>query len=894
MPEKNLEYDNSYWKDLFGPKSKFSKLPEEKRLQLLFSLLVFLNLSLAKVLRFFFTSEISKVKERAAMFMRHTPSALTPETQFPPFMVFTAWHKHFPTARASLHDFIVRPCAMEMAAEESNKLITCKDLKIKVNDLTVKGVQNLLKPNTIKEIYQDRAPFVWDLLVHFTSLENKYRRRLAKKGDQKEEEEDWDDDPNLAEDEPESKWRLPPNPEGFLRDPMKAVLVAVSMLIFARNRATNGIPLILGLFCKINGTKSRVMRTLSNVGLTVSGRTIERVKKVISVDAITYAIELVMSDNEIVALIFDNINIFQRKAQQRITNLNSMINATNSALIAISRKDIDAARAQDLNIKLENRGLRVNATLQDIMPTTEDDAHLETSFTVIIAQLLTLHYPGSKEWPERKEFLSKLGKMMPQDRPLPVQKTDARPLGVVDVNEGSKHGIVNVLKALQERMTLTPEEWSTKTRLVLGDWLTSNNLRAARRDREDESTNMGRIDYVEENSMLWHFCLQNTHAIVRTHLGNAIQDPTSLSAHKDLLRRVWDTNKPNYAAAKSLIRHSLIARLVHIVMAKNGCRVWSEARKWQPASFDELIKVAKQICSGHASQKAGKKMRDLGDDWMAHDIYFIRDALLFCEFEQAISFADAGRVLRVMKYWAFSFRGCGQHNYARECAEVLVKWKYELDNELRKILERSWFYNRWGLPGQWIPTDLYVEQLNFWVKCVEIASGNGVTIEYIIEKGSACIEAMRDITEDVSRYFGNPEVRRKSKEVSFEEDMRVLVENMEQIQLHQARAKSRLVPSMKGSKSASTKSAIIDVQVAGAEIWQSGKFTDFLKKTTYDKNLGYPVETEDAQRVTEATEAEKDPLGHESYEDLHGDETNECGLSSLGGGEMFSTGEIIV
>jgi len=50
-----------------------------------------------------------------------------------------------------------------------------------------------------------------------------------------------------------------------------------------------------------------------------------------------------------------------------------------------------------------------------------------------------------------------------------------------------------------------------------------------------------------------------THTIIRTHLGNAVQDPTSLSAHKDLLRRVWDVNKPNYAAAKSLIRHSLIA-----------------------------------------------------------------------------------------------------------------------------------------------------------------------------------------------------------------------------------------------------------------------------------------------------------------------------------------------
>ena len=52
---------------------------------------------------------------------------------------------------------------------------------------------------------------------------------------------------------------------------------------------------------------------------------------------------------------------------------------------------------------------------------------------------------------------------------------------------------------------------------------------------------------------------------MQTHLGHAVLDPTSL-AHKGLLRRIWDESKPNYAVAKSLIRHSLIARLLHITM----------------------------------------------------------------------------------------------------------------------------------------------------------------------------------------------------------------------------------------------------------------------------------------------------------------------------------------
>ena len=50
-------------------------------------------------------------------------------------------------------------------------------------------------------------------------------------------------------------------------------------------------------------------------------------------------------------------------------------------------------------------------------------------------------------------------------------------------------------------------------------------------------------------------------------------------------------------------------------------------------------------------------MKENEDDWHAHDIYFMRDALFFCEFEQAVAYADAGRVIRILHYWCFAFRG---------------------------------------------------------------------------------------------------------------------------------------------------------------------------------------------------------------------------------------------
>jgi hypothetical protein len=72
---------------------------------------------------------------------------------------------------------------------------------------------------------------------------------------------------------------------------------------------------------------------------------------------------------------------------------------------------------------------------------------------------------------------------------------------VLDVDEGSKKGLVKVLEEICERMTLKVEEWAGKTRMILGDWLTSNNLRAARRDRADDINSMERLEYAEELSM---------------------------------------------------------------------------------------------------------------------------------------------------------------------------------------------------------------------------------------------------------------------------------------------------------------------------------------------------------------------------------------------------------
>ncbi|KAJ7463567.1 hypothetical protein FB451DRAFT_1562055 [Mycena latifolia] len=551
-----LQFDTNYWEERLGDLPKASL---DTKLHLILSLGIFLNVSVRHLLVFIFTSEIKPVKDLAHM--------------------FSVWLDRCksPVQRGQIAQMIT-PVAKAVVLEESDRVIHDVSLQIRIKDLTISRIRELLDPSKLAAKYRALAPFFFELLHVFVASPNRYRKyNMGREADETEgddgtaeEDADWGDDPNEDYDEaghPEaeapSEWE---GFAGFSRNPIFAIIVAISMFASVRNRATNLLPLLLCLFFKISGTSTRVIRMLSNVGICVSGRTVERLKERISGDAIRLGVALAQS-GKMFMIIFDNINIFLRKSQQRLTNRNSMIHATNVALFAL--EDVPP-EAQDLKSKLNLRGQRKKATVEDILPTNDDDAHMAQSFIALIAEIIVLYCPGNGEWKDRSAMLQEIEKMMPKDRPLPPDKTDARPFGVLDVNEGSKKGVIDAIDGIRERSTLSKTEWASKTRTIQGDWLTSNNFRNGRRIRKDDINAYERMDYGDELSALFHHALQASHMLMKVHYGHAIRDPMSLAAHKGMLNRTWDINKPNYAASKSLIRHSLIARILHCVMVKNG------------------------------------------------------------------------------------------------------------------------------------------------------------------------------------------------------------------------------------------------------------------------------------------------------------------------------------
>lgn len=172
---------------------------------------------------------------------------------------------------------------------------------------------------------------------------------------------------------------------------------------------------------------------------------------------------------------------------------------------------------------------------------------------------------------------------------------------------------------------------------------------------------------------------------------------------------------------------------------------------------------------------------------------------------------------------------------------------------------------------------------------VFIAHGANVTIKYIIEKGSACVEAFRDVSHRVAMLFGDPDRSRRHKELRFQKDLETLVDDMRKNKLH-ILTRDRFIEdtSKKRPADGSRISAVYDVFMKGAELLsESGKWSEFLERSTFDPALGQPMgDPEGADTVN--------PVLRDGLDDLYDDERSApyCdGHGGLGGGDEFTTGE---
>jgi hypothetical protein len=341
--------------------------------------------------------------------------------------------------------------------------------------------------------------------------------------------------------------------------------MAISAILYTCNRANNALQSALGIVLSIEGTSQRIIKSFRAMGMSISPSAIDEIRIRLSEDAIESAKSLITSPRPWI-FVFDNINIYLRKFSQRIGNLNTMLNLTNTAVvelpaeIPISAFDVDDFKAR--------RGKRVEQVTSDLEFTPEEQKWMRRAMEAMVAQILVDHCPGREKWPAKRALKEAIKALMPKERPLEPRKTVAYPFGAMDINEGSKQGVIEVIVELARRACTTGAEIAKSVRIIAGDFLTVRNLRSCKADREDDISDFHCLSFAAELSQLFHYSLNAYITLIKVYLGadNAMINASSLSRHKEHLRRSFDVNKAPYAETRDLVQTSLYARVVDCVM----------------------------------------------------------------------------------------------------------------------------------------------------------------------------------------------------------------------------------------------------------------------------------------------------------------------------------------
>ncbi|KAJ6595416.1 hypothetical protein B0H10DRAFT_2167812 [Mycena sp. CBHHK59/15] len=287
------------------------------------------------------------------------------------------------------------------------------------------------------------------------------------------------------------------------------------------------------------------------------------------------------------------------------------------------------------------------------------------------------------------------------------------------------------------------------------------------------------------------------------------RSPGSLGFHNTVLDwiPITLTSLPPFRACRDLIMVSLYARVLHCLLLVSG-KDSLDAYSSSVNSWAAVVDDAKAIYSSYADpdlvqelreqripderkQEADTKATNNGkkpDGTLPHikksdmvfenAILFLRDALLTREFTDAVKAGDSGRVVLILRLWVFSYRGSGRSKYAHEMLHLLHNLICVWTKELRHVIMMNWLLNPTGKVNSFVEIDLVQEHLNFWIKKIYKADGDGHSWDWLALI-SPCVDILRSLATRIHTDLG---ARQGSKHTipNLEEDIAALMDSLEE------------------------------------------------------------------------------------------------------------------
>ncbi|KAJ7084898.1 hypothetical protein B0H15DRAFT_783568 [Mycena belliarum] len=483
------------------------------------------------------------------------------------------------------------------------------------------------------------------------------------------------------------------------------------------------------------------------------------------------------------AVVYDNINMMVRVAEQVLGRKSAQENGTCATLIPLHGTNPEDLLTATLDESVLNAA---HLRIDNLLLTDEEAAfHTENMVHTILRVIVRHGGDGFKKWQ------GDLDAMQPaSSEVIDVHKTPIHPLPSMEIDENSITGNIEVVEAINASLGLdaADPEYIKYIKIIAGDQLTiarQRSILAVRLGHESGPHSWRNIVLMPG---LFHAKIADCHGLLETHFGKpnaGTRSPGSLGFHNTVLDRlpITLTSLPPFRTCRDLIMVSLYARILHCLLLVSG-KDSLEAYASSVNSWTTIVDHANTIYKSYtdtdlvqelreqrvpderkrdADAKAagkGKKKADTplphvkkGDMVFENAILFLRDALLTREFTDAVKAGDSGRVVLMLRFWVFSYRGSGRSKYAHEMLHLLHNLTCVWTRELRRVIIHNWLLNPTGKVNSFVEIDLVQEHLNFWIKKIYKADGDGHSWDWLALI-SPCVDILRSLATRIHTDLG--------------------------------------------------------------------------------------------------------------------------------------------
>ena len=287
-----------------------------------------------------------------------------------------------------------------------------------------------------------------------------------------------------------------------------------------------------------------------------------------------------------------------------------------------------------------------------------------------------------------------------------------------------------------------------------------------------------KLDFIEPVMGLFHVQMNMLKLMIMTYWGRPdAKDPASLQHFLKMVgnNRVKRDAK-DFNGCLSFINDVLDAHVLSACFTAVGVHTLDglAARIHDGANWTELVEhIAHRLYTPalvHGwrcdlkNDDAEIPIRDGRRDLpLENAMLFMRDMLVFRDYESAVKDGDTGRIEKALDYWCILFQGTSLKNYPNEMVHLILCLRKLWSKEYRKVWLDHCLVNISGQKGAWMPDDRCCEHVVRENKARIHPSSNALTGDFNREVTARQILTYRDSRHTMYRITGSTDYGMRSR-----------------------------------------------------------------------------------------------------------------------------------